>query len=167
LLLISGCVLAPFKQTERGKSQGSTGSGLGLSLVRGIVKQMGGRTGVRSAKGVGSTFWVELPVGVGLQTLRVNESHLEDVEDLSTTQPGTSGDVGRIMTAAHKRHSSSMDGMSLGRMSLGRAVDEAVAFNAIVTPKTPTTLRSQIMEQGMSILLQDECRLTELYRWTG
>jgi signal transduction histidine kinase len=37
------------------------GSGLGLSIVRRIILAHGGRTGVESEKGKGSTFFMELP----------------------------------------------------------------------------------------------------------
>ena len=51
---------AAFNQTERGRQQGGKGTGLGLALVRQIVKLSGGRLGLRSKVGQGSTFWVEL-----------------------------------------------------------------------------------------------------------
>lgn len=51
---------AAFTQTELGRQQGGKGTGLGLALVRQIVKLTGGRLGVQSRLGSGSTFWVEL-----------------------------------------------------------------------------------------------------------
>jgi len=40
----------------------AVGSGLGLSIVRNIIEQSGGRYGVSSAVGEGSLFFVELPI---------------------------------------------------------------------------------------------------------
>lgn len=37
------------------------GAGIGLSIVRQLIEGMGGRVGVDSRVGAGSTFWVELP----------------------------------------------------------------------------------------------------------
>ncbi|KAL1758241.1 histidine kinase [Schizophyllum commune] len=67
--MVDNKLFSAFNQTEQGRQQGGKGTGLGLALVRQIVKLSGGRLGVRSQVGVGSTFWVELPLGVGEQTL--------------------------------------------------------------------------------------------------
>jgi PAS domain S-box-containing protein len=38
------------------------GTGIGLALCRGLVQAMGGQLGVNSSEGVGSSFWLQLPV---------------------------------------------------------------------------------------------------------
>lgn len=52
-----GALFSPYVQTEIGRRQGGKGTGLGLALCMQIVKLMGGRMGVDSQLGVGSTFW--------------------------------------------------------------------------------------------------------------
>ncbi|KAF8322206.1 hypothetical protein DL93DRAFT_2072073 [Clavulina sp. PMI_390] len=68
--LVKNRLFSPFIQTEIGRTQGGKGTGLGLALVRHIVALSGGRLGVISQKGVGSTFWFELAFGVGQRALR-------------------------------------------------------------------------------------------------
>jgi hypothetical protein len=54
-------LFSPYVQTEIGRRQGGKGSGLGLALVHQIVRLSGGRLGVESEVGKGSTFWFEIP----------------------------------------------------------------------------------------------------------
>jgi signal transduction histidine kinase len=50
-------LFSPYVQTEIGRRQGGKGSGLGLALIRQLIQLSGGRLGVDSQVGVGSTFW--------------------------------------------------------------------------------------------------------------
>jgi signal transduction histidine kinase len=50
-----------FHQLDSGFSKRHEGTGLGLALTKRIVEAQGGRVGVRSQFGKGSTFWAVLP----------------------------------------------------------------------------------------------------------
>jgi CheY-like chemotaxis protein len=53
-------LFAPFERLGAG-NRGIEGTGLGLTLCRGLLVRMKGAVGVDSARGEGATFWVELP----------------------------------------------------------------------------------------------------------
>jgi PAS domain S-box-containing protein len=50
-----------FRVFERLHGARYAGTGIGLSIVRKGVERMGGRVGVKSEPGTGSSFWIELP----------------------------------------------------------------------------------------------------------
>lgn len=51
-----------FVQADVSATRKFGGTGLGTSIARDLTVLMGGKIGVRSARGHGSTFWVELPL---------------------------------------------------------------------------------------------------------
>jgi osomolarity two-component system, sensor histidine kinase SLN1 len=112
-----------------------------LALVRSIVKLSGGRLGVRSKAGEGSTFWVELPLGVGRKTLIASGA----VESDKTSQHSTT-DLEKVLAAAETTTSIPVSMSS----SLIMAVD-AAALKASQVPTTSSRSSAamhSLMEQG-------------------
>ena len=54
-------IFEAFDQEENTKTRSYEGSGLGLTIAKGIVKRLGGKIGVVSEKGKGSLFYFHLP----------------------------------------------------------------------------------------------------------
>ena len=55
-------VFERFYRVDSGRSRERGGTGLGLAIVKHLTLAMGGKVGVKSEAGKGSTFWIELPV---------------------------------------------------------------------------------------------------------
>ncbi|GAW08294.1 histidine kinase [Lentinula edodes] len=139
-------LFSAFNQTEQGRQQGGKGTGLGLALVRLIVKLSGGRLGVRSRVEEGSTFWVELPLGIGVKAMLIADEN----NVFSSPARNLSSNTLRQLIKSKSRSNSTQS-----KTSIIEAVDAAAQR---ATQASPMTLRSnnalhRLMDQGGSVEL--------------
>ena len=71
-----------FTQGDASDSRRKGGTGLGLSIVRIIVERLGGRVHFESKEGVGTTFFVDLPIVVA-----VGEERGDGASDVGSPDP--------------------------------------------------------------------------------
>lgn len=72
-------IFEPFSQESTGTTTPYGGTGLGLAISKNIVDMMDGTISVRSIKGIGSEFTVDVKVGISEESKRHHHTRMTDI----------------------------------------------------------------------------------------
>ncbi|HEY9164255.1 MAG TPA: bacteriohemerythrin [Magnetovibrio sp.] len=75
-------IFKPFDRLDIETKMSIEGTGIGLSVTKKLIELLGARIGFVSEYGVGSTFWIEVPVSHKRQALPWNNDLLVGIEQL-------------------------------------------------------------------------------------
>lgn len=137
-----------FSQAAHSTTRDFGGSGLGLAICRELVQMMGGRVGVESTHGEGSTFWCELPFRVAATKDQKPLALQPAGASTTTTGPDPVGLILIVEDNAVNRDVASRQLKHLGYDSI--SVDSGAAALEILRKNTYDLILMDLRMPGMS-----------------
>jgi len=149
-----GMIFERFSRVMTGTSQDYGGTGMGLAICKGMTELMGGTIRVESNLGVGSTFFVELPVSQ-MEVKPITDSMARDVSRMTPASlaipeppetPGLIGSEGLSVSLRQDNWSS--------RVILVIEEEEMVYLNIemILRPTRVNLIWAKTMSEAMNCL---------------
>ena len=90
-------IFEPFTQADDSTTRIYGGTGLGTTIARHLMTQMGGQIGLESTVGVGSLFWIELPLErTEQQGLDLTQETRADARDANTAHVLAAGQAATV-----------------------------------------------------------------------
>ncbi|MFZ9487240.1 MAG: ATP-binding protein, partial [Alphaproteobacteria bacterium] len=135
-----GLLFERFSQVDASSTRRHGGSGLGLSILRGIARAMGGEAGFASEEGRGSRFWFRVPVA---EAARAREA--------GASGAGAERFAGRVLMADDAPANRLVNERLLARLGVDvRAVEDgAQAVEAALGDWAPDLVLMDLQMPGM------------------
>ena len=135
-----GLLFERFSQVDASSTRRHGGSGLGLSILRGIARAMGGEAGFASEEGRGSRFWFRVPVA---EAARAREA--------GASGAGAERFAGRVLMADDAPANRLVNERLLARLGVDvRAVEDgAQAVEAALCDWAPDLVLMDLQMPGM------------------